>query len=127
MAHNTPYWPWCAQAGAARSANLSVDQTNYGDGYNHRAVRGLNPVRPSWTLQFPFVGTDDITEMYAFLKANACNGFWFTPPDDINDAFVTVDTWSATISDKNKTHGIVGLLNVTFAQSFNPQMLNPTP
>jgi len=127
MAHNTPYWSWCAAPGAARSTALAIDQTNYGDGYNHRATRGINPARPSWTLTFPFVGLDELQDFDDFLVANAATGFWFTPPDSATDLFVSCDTWSATIVDTNQGAGIVGTLQATFVRQFNPQPLNAPP
>jgi phage-related protein len=127
MANPTPWWGWCPQAGAARVTALTIDQTNYGDGYNQRATRGLNPARASWTLSFPFTSLADLTAMDAFLKANATTGFWMQPPDAAAPLFATADTWTATIIDKNNKSGIVGTLQVTMAQSFNPQPINAPP
>lgn len=124
MATPTPYWPWCAMPGAARSTTLAVDQVNFGDGYNHRATRGLNPARPSWALVFPFTTLDELATFDGFLKANATAGFWTRPPDSAVDVFVTADAWSATITDKNLASGIVGTLQATFVQQFNPQPSN---
>jgi phage-related protein len=127
MPHNTPYWGWCPQAGAARTTTLAIDQTNYGDGYNHRATRGINPARPAWSLVVPFVGLDELNTMDSFLVAYAAIGFWFTPPDGPDDLFVSCDTWSATIADTNRAKGIVGTLQATFVRQFNPQPLNAPP
>ena len=125
MATPTPYWPWCAMPGAARSTTLAVDIVNLGDGYVHRATRGLNPARPSWALVFPFTSLDELSALDAFLKTNATAGFYMRPPDSAVDVFVTADSWSATITDKNLTGGIVGTLQSTFVQQFNPQPVNP--
>src|SRR5215471_2621166 len=127
MAQPQPFWSWCPQPGAARASKLAVDVAAYGDGYQHRATRGLNPIRPSWTLAFPFKSLDDLGEMDNFLRINAAAGFYFRPPDARDPLFVTVDEWQATIADKSRSRGIVGQLNVTFAQSFNPQPRAPTP
>lgn len=121
---NTPYWPWCAMPGAARSTALAVDVVSFGDGYNHRATRGLNPVRPSWQLAFPFASLDELGTLDSFLKANAAAGFYMRPPDSAVDVFVTADSWSASITDKNAASGIVGTLQATFVQQFNPQPAN---
>jgi phage-related protein len=107
--------------GAGRSTTLAVDSVAFGDGYVHRATRGLNPARPSWSLVFPFTSLDELAERDAFLKANAATGFWITPPDGTALVYVTADAWSASITDKNKQTGIVGSLAVTMTQSFNPQ------
>lgn len=124
MAHSTPYWQWCAMPGASRATQLAIDQTNYGDGYNHRITRGLNPARPAWSLAFPFVGLAELQAFDAFLVAYAAIGFWFTPPDGTTDLFVSCDTWSANIVERNNAAGIVGTLQATFVRQFNPQPIN---
>ena len=48
-----PYWPWCASRAPRRTTTLAVDEVAFGDGYKHRATRGLNPARPAWTLELP--------------------------------------------------------------------------
>jgi phage-related protein len=122
---NTPYWPWCPMPGAARNTTLAVDIVALGDGYVHRATRGLNPARPSWSLAFPFTSLDELATFDAFLKANATRGFYMRPPDSAVDVFVTADSWSASITDRNAASGIVGTLQSTFVQQFNPQPINP--
>ena len=117
---NTPYWPWCPMLGAGRDTSLALDQVSFGDGYNHRATRGLNPVRPSWNFSFPFTSLDELTAYDQFLRANALSGFWMRPPDSAVDLFVTVDKWTAAITEKNAASGIVGTLTATFVQQFNP-------
>jgi phage-related protein len=119
---NTPYWPWCPMFGAVRTVQLAVDQTNYGDGYIHRATRGLNPVRPSWTLSFPFTSQSELHDYDVFLTHHAARGFWFTPPDMTSDVFVYVDNWSFTVSDKRAVD-ILGTLQATFVRCFNAQPL----
>lgn len=126
MAHADPYWPWCVMPGAARSTRMRVDQTDFGDGYTYRLTRGLNPARPAWAVQVPFVGKAELALYDSFLLANATRGFWFTPPDSDTDVFVTVDEWSSTIADQNALYGIIGTLQATFTRSFNPQPSNPT-
>jgi phage-related protein len=121
MPHQTPYWSWCPMAGPQRSTMLNVDQVDFGDGYIHRLTRGLNPVRPSWSLQFPFRNVDELDARDQFLRANASGGFWFTPPDGLADVFVYVDTWSATIIDRTAGGDMAGTLSVTMVQCFNPQ------
>jgi phage-related protein len=133
MADPQPFWAWCPQPGAGRTTKVTFDSSAYGDGYVERATRGLNPIKPSWSLGFPFVGPYAFQQMDQFLRDNAVAGFWFTPPDAATPTYVTVDDWSATISDRNNLKGIVGVLNVTFVQNFNVQpytpkdLLPPTP
>lgn len=121
MPQPSPYWTWCPMPGAARTSTLAVDTVEFGDGYKHRSTRGLNPVRPAWSLAFPFTSLDELDALDAFLVAHAATGFWMRPPDGSTDVFVTADEWSATIADKNNSTGIVGTLTATFARSFNPQ------
>lgn len=117
----TATWTRCAIAGAARDTKLAVDTNSYGDGYIHRATRGLNPARPSWALSFPFTSLDELDEMDRFLIANAAPGFWYTPADSTAQVLVCCDEWAATIEDKSGSGDIVGHLTATFVRSFNPQ------
>ncbi len=121
---NTPYWSWCPMAGASRSTALAVDTVALGDGYIHRATRGLNPSRPSWSLTFPFASLTELQAYDAFLVAHATAGFWMRPPDSSVDVFVTADAWSSTVADKNLNSGIVGTLQATFVRCFNPQPIS---
>src|SRR5262245_5336550 len=117
----SPFWTWCPMAGAGRTTQLAVDEVAFGDGYKHRATRGLNPARPSWTLGFPFKSVAELEERDNFLKSYAATGFWITPPDSSTTVFVTADEWSATISDRSGKGAMVGVLSVTMVRSFNPQ------
>jgi len=132
MPHATPYWPFCAMPGASRSTKLGVDTAAFGDGYIHRATRGLNPARPAWSLNFPFTSKHEVDVFDQFLKSFAAPGFWFTPPESEVDVFVTVDDWTISIVDKtlrspvNNEAEPLGTLSVTFTQSFNPQPI-PIP
>ena len=117
----SPYWPWCAMAGAGRDTKLAVDEVAFGDGYKHRSTRGLNAARPSWSLSFPFENVAELTQRDDFLKAYAATGFWFTPPDGTADVFVTVDEWAATVVDRSGQGAMVGTLSATFVRCFNPQ------
>lgn len=119
--HQDPYWPWCVMPGASRTTNLKVDQIDYGDGYIHRATRGLNPARPQWSVQVPFTDLAELDGYNNFLSAYGVGGFWWTPPDSAADAFVYADAWSASITDRNNAAGIVGTLQATFVRCFNPQ------
>jgi phage-related protein len=107
--------------GAGRDTKLTVDEVAFGDGYKHRATRGLNPAVPSWSLGFPFENLAELEERDNFLKSYAATGFWFTPPDATAPAFVTVDEWAATISDRSGKGAMVGTLSVTMVRCFNPQ------
>lgn len=109
----------------SKATKLAVDTNAYGDGYIHRATRGLNPARPAWTLAFPFIGEDELTAQDSFLKANAARGFWFKPPGESDFQFVVADEWSLQITDKNNKQGWLGALQATFTKSFNPQPLAP--
>ena len=126
MPNPTPWWAWCPQPGAARSTALTVDSNAFGDGYIHRATRGLNPARPSWALTFPFTSVVELQAMEDFLVANAACGFWVQPPDQAEPVFVCADAWSCTIADKNPSSGIVGTFQATFMRMFNPQPVTPT-
>jgi phage-related protein len=117
-----PLWTWCPMPGMSTTATLAVDTVALGDGYVHRATRGLNPVRETWSLAFPFTSQSELTAMYGFLRAYAVAGFWMRLPDFVEYVFVCVDEWSWSISDRTgQDHDIVGTLSASFVRSFNPQ------
>jgi phage-related protein len=107
--------------GAGKTTRLAVDTNSYGDGYQHRATRGLNPARPEFSLQFPFVGASQLQEYDDFLKQYAATGFWILPPGEPNEIFVYCDEWSASFNDKNNSQGLVGVFSANFVRTFNPQ------
>jgi phage-related protein len=108
----------------SKESSLAVDAQAFGDGYTHRATRGLNPVRPAWTLSFPVVGEAELAAMDSFLAANAARGFWFQPPGEAAPVFVVADSWSAQVSEKSRKHGYLGALQASFVRAFNPQPLS---
>jgi phage-related protein len=129
--HQDPFWPWCPEPGMSKAATLRVDSALYGDGYVHRATRGLNPVGYQYTLIFPFTTGKDCQDMQDFLATNGAKGFWTYPPDQANwlgtDIFVTCDSWTFTFNDRNvlvspiKGPTIIGTLQAIFDRRFNPQ------
>jgi phage-related protein len=121
----TPFWAWCPQPGAARTTELRIDSNAMGDGYIHRATRGLHPNRPTWSLAFPFVGLDELQAMDFFLETNAACGFWMQPPDQVAAVLVYCDAWSVSMTDKNADDGIIGTLQANFVRCFNPQPVTP--
>lgn len=116
-----PIWPWCVMPGMGRSTELAVDVNGFGDGYVHRATRGLNPARPSWDITVPFRNASEHAAYDAFLRENAVRGFYFQPPEEAAPVFVTSDEWSMTIADRTTGGDLLGTLQTTFRQSFNPQ------
>jgi phage-related protein len=125
MPHNSPYWPWCVQAGVTASSTLRIDQANYGDGYVQRITRGLNPRGQKFQISVPFTSMADLATMDSFLLANATSGFWFTgpgwPDSGAYDVFVYADEWASTITDKNTGGAVIGTLSAEFIRCYNPQ------
>jgi phage-related protein len=119
-----PFWSWCPLLGPSRTSRLNVDANEYGDGYVHRATRGLNPVRPTWSLSFPFRSAAELDAMDSFLAEHSAPGFWWRPPEATADVFVVVDEWSASMPDKNDGE-IIGFLSADFVRIFNPQPTMP--
>jgi phage-related protein len=111
--------------GAARSQETTIDTNAYGDGYTHRSTRGINPSRATWSLSFPIVGQEDVDKYDDFFNAYQVGGFWWNPPDmPTKYVFVIVNNWSISMSDKNIKEGIIGVLQVSFVQTFNPQEIH---
>ena len=122
-----PMWIWCASPGHQRMTKVDVDIQKLGDGYVHRSTRGLNPMKPSWRLTFPFTKLALLEAMDAFLQEHAVPGFYFRPSDSSVDLFVTCDEWSAAIVDRSGGGDMIGTLGATFERAYNPQPINPIP
>jgi phage-related protein len=116
-----PFWSWCPAAGMQKGSKLNVDTQGYGDGYVHRATRGLHPVRPNWSLTFPFKSADEAQAMTDFLEANAAAGFYTKLPGEADYSLVVCDEWSLSFVDRTGNGTLAGNLSATFAKSFNPQ------
>jgi phage-related protein len=118
-----PDWPaeWCAALGPSRSATLKVDTNEFGDGYCHRSTRGLDPVKPAWTLSFPATSDAVLLEMDAFLRTFGQAGFTFTPPGDSTAIFVTCDAWTFVLTDRSAGGDLISSLQATFTEVFNHQ------
>lgn len=118
----TSTWTWCPLLGASPAYKLRVDTSPLGDGYTHRAVRGINPVGVAYALAFPFASLAQLDAMLDFLKANAASGFNMDDPTVPGGGlvFVTVDDWACTLQDKASGE-VVGVLTLTFNRAYNPQ------
>lgn len=119
-----PYWSWCPAPGMTKDSKLNVDTQQLGDGYVHRATRGLNPVRPSWSLTFPFTNADDAKAMTDFLEANAAAGFYTKFPGEADYSLCICDEWSLSFVDRTGAGALSGTLQASFAKAFNPQPIS---
>lgn len=116
----TPLWTWCPMAGAGMIVGLGVDANEYGDGFIHQKARGINTVRRSWALSFPFVDRAGLKAMDDFLRAYALDGFWFLPPTSTAEVFATCDDWNSTVLGRVVDGEMTGQLQATFVRSFTP-------
>ncbi|EMQ4316483.1 phage tail protein [Yersinia enterocolitica] len=107
---------WSPQKGftASRAPNVAV--VKFGDGYEQRQVKGINPLMDSYSLTF--MGTDGqcnkpnvAKQAEAFIKAKmAVESFYWTPLDTGVRALYVCRSWSM------KKTGPVFELSCTFEQ-----------
>jgi phage-related protein len=121
-----PHWDWCPAPGMSRSWTHKVEIAAYGDGYKHRATRGLNPFESQWQCVFPFKTMAELSAMGSFLANHGVTGFYFSAPDSGGWIFVTCDNMSWTVSERRRdSEDYIGTLQASFDQAHNPQPISP--
>lgn len=112
-----PNFTWKPQTAYLINSEPDVSVVKFGDGYEQRAPKGLNPLRDKYDLRF--VGVDNLChnrpnvakQAEAFLRARgAVEAFTWTPPNLTAPILVVCRSWTMT-----KTHSVYDL-SATFEQ-----------
>jgi phage-related protein len=99
-----------------KTTKAEISKVRFGDGYEQRAAKGLNPLRQAWPLNFAQREQAEADAIEAFLIARAgTEAFDFSPPDGSATIRVTCDTWTRTMEKGNRF-----TLAMTFEQVFEP-------
>lgn len=115
MAQQT--FTWKPQAGYQINSEPDVSVVKFGDGYEQRIPKGINPLLDKYDLKF--LGVDNLChsrpnvakQAEAFLRARkAVEAFLWTPPNLSAPILVVCRSWSMT-----KTHSVYELA-ATFEQ-----------
>ena len=101
--------------GAQKTSQPKVIKVQYGDGYEMRAVFGLNQNPKSWSLTWEISETDADT-IETFLDARAGQeSFDWTAPSEASSAKFVCAEWSKSIPYLNRA-----TIQATFTQVFEP-------
>jgi phage-related protein len=101
--------------GAQKTSQPKVTKVQYGDGYEMRAVFGLNQNPKSWTLTWEISETDaDTIETFLDARAGQESFDWTAPGEASSGKFVCAD-WSKSIPYLNRA-----TVQATFTQVFEP-------
>lgn len=83
--------------GFSKQTTPRVLTTQFGDGYAHRMIDGLNSINTSWNLTFNSRSITDVAEIIAFFEAAAgAISFKWTPPDELIEYNVICSEWTQT-------------------------------
>jgi phage-related protein len=101
--------------GAQKTSQPKVTKVQYGDGYEMRAVFGLNQNPKSWSLTWEISETDaDTIETFLDARAGQESFDWTAPGETSSAKFVCAD-WSKSIPYLNRA-----TVQATFTQVFEP-------
>jgi len=101
--------------GAQKTSQPKVTKVQYGDGYEMRAVFGLNQNPKSWSLTWEISETDaDTIETFLDARAGQEAFDWTAPGEASSAKFVCAD-WSKSIPYLNRA-----TVQATFTQVFEP-------
>ena len=101
--------------GAQKTSQPKVTKVQYGDGYEMRAVFGLNQNPKSWSLTWEVSETDADT-IETFLDARAAQeSFYWTAPGEPGSSKYVCAEWSKSIPYLNRA-----TVQATFMQVFEP-------
>jgi phage-related protein len=100
---------------ATRSSQPNVTRVQYGDGYEMRAVFGLNQNPKEWQLEFS-VSDTQADEIETFLNARAAQeAFDWAEPDGGTGKKWVCESWSRQLFDYQRS-----TVSATFRQVFQP-------
>ena len=103
---------------ATKKSNPKTRTTKFGDGYEQRAVFGLNQDPREWSLTFTLPDSDiKIIETFLDQRANDSASFDWAPPDEE----FTLYKWKCEGGYSKEMFDVgVSRLTVTFQQVFEP-------
>jgi len=102
--------------GTRKDSQPNVRVTQFGDGYQHRLLFGLNQNPKIYNLTFNLSESDSDT-VEAFLDARAVDqaSFDFTPTGESSSSKFICKKWSKSIPYNNRA-----TINATFEEVFEP-------
>lgn len=110
-------WVWVESPGTSLEETPRVRTAKFGDGYEQRALDGLNAVEQRWPLQFNDVDNAIADEMIAFLRTHSgVTAFDYVPLWATVAIRVICRSWRRS---QGSQYG-VSSISATFEQVFEP-------
>ena len=102
--------------GAKRRSNPKVTKVQYGDGYEMRAIFGLNQSPKMWDLKWSAKSNSVADAIEAFFETRGGQeSFTWTPIDEATAYKFVVESW-----DRDFQHADICTITATFRQVFEP-------
>lgn len=99
--------------GASKKLQPKIKAASFGDGYEQRAINGLNTNPQTWTLSFSNRTDTEAEAIDAFLTARGgVQSFDWTPYNEVAGKYVCKE-WSKTLDGFNRN-----TIQATFQQVF---------
>ena len=89
----------------SRKSTPKVNIAKFGDGYEQRLQRGINPLEETYSVSFVNRPKEDIDDIIAFFESKGgVTSFLFTIPDsnavgDETSVYVVCDSWDLSFSN----------------------------
>lgn len=100
--------------GAKLQAKLRVLKAEFGDGYQQRAVDGINIIAETWTVTWPNCRYPEAKAAYDFLTGlGAASPFYWTPPGE-----PAPKLWTCEDPAIGRDDGGIATLSATFERSY---------
>ena len=102
--------------GAKRRSKPKVTKVQYGDGYEMRAIFGLNQSPKMWDLKWSAKSNSVADAIEAFFETRGGQeSFTWTPIDEATAYKFVVESW-----DRDFQHADICTITATFRQVFEP-------
>ncbi|MGZ6477657.1 MAG: phage tail protein [Bdellovibrionales bacterium] len=106
---------WTPEFGAQGDVTPNVSKQQFGDGYQQRQAKGLNPISESWPVAFANRESAEGAAILAFLTARGgVEAFTWTTPEG-NSIVVVCSKWSKLL-----VKGSRWTITAQFDQVFEP-------
>lgn len=106
---------WSPRVGSSGDDQPNVLSSGFGNGYSQRLSVGVNNVAGSYAVSFTGNGAYIKPIKAFFVRHRGANHFLWTPPLELQGAFITTGGWQLQTHGKTKY-----TLSTTFQQVFNP-------
>jgi phage-related protein len=114
---------WCPALDMSRKKERRLKTAQFGDGYQQRALDGINNIQRSWAVVYDYKPAEIIDAMEQYLEGTRGQAFPFQDPADGKIYTVFCDTWEVqwqriTFGTSGVRSNLNGTLSAEFQQAY---------